>query len=101
MSSQDFIQIVHVDANHWVCISNINCPPNTCNVYDSMSPKYSMTLMTQVAAIMKCSEDCFTMRHIEVQIQHGSSDCGLFAIAFTTLLCERKIHQSIHYNKTR
>ena len=62
-----------------------------------------MSLMTQVAAIMKCSEDCFTMRHIEVQMQHGSSDCGLFAIAFTTLLCERKdpSEYSLQQNKMR
>ena len=75
-----------------------NCPPNTWNVYDSMSPNYSMSLMTQVAAIMKCSEDCFTMRHIEVQMQHGSSVCSQLHL----LCCVKgEIHQSIHYNKTR
>ena len=87
----DFIQIAHIDGNHWICLSNISCLPNICNVYDSMSPQYSSSIVTQVAVIMKCSQACFTILcHISVQMQCGSSDCGLLTIAFATFLCEKK-----------
>ena len=37
-SNEDFVQILHIGGNHWVCVSNINCPPNSCNIYDTTSP---------------------------------------------------------------
>ena len=43
----------------------------------------------QATAIMKSAQPHFTMRHVSVQMQSGASDCGLFAIAFATLLCGR------------
>ena len=51
---------------------------------------HSPTLIRQVAAMMKCSESSFRMRYINVQMQAGSSDCGLFAIAFAVALCAGK-----------
>ena len=89
-SNADFIQIMHIGGNQWICVSNINCPPNSCNIYYSLSPKYPSSLTTQVAAIIKSSQPYFTMHHANVQMQCGASDCRLFAIAFATVLCARK-----------
>ena len=89
-SNADFIQMMNVSGNHWVCVSNINCTPNSCNVYDSLSPNYPSSLITQVAAIMNSSKPHFTMHHTNVQMQCGAADCGLFAIAFATALCARQ-----------
>ena len=86
-SNADFIQILNVSGNHWICASNIGCPPNTCNVYDSLYPNYSSSLTTQVAAIMNTSEQSFTINYMNVQMQSGNNDCGLFSIAFATALC--------------
>ena len=33
-----FFQIVHINNNHWVCLSNINDPPGYVDVYDNFSP---------------------------------------------------------------
>ena len=33
----DFIQILHVNNNHWVCISSINCQPGYVNLLDSLA----------------------------------------------------------------
>ena len=57
--------------------------------------------MTQVAAIIKTSELFFTMRHMNVQMQYGTSDCGLFAVAFATLLCARKDPMEYHLDQER
>ena len=40
-----FVQPVHVNQNHWVCISNINCQEGTVKIYDSMSPSELGKLM--------------------------------------------------------
>ena len=35
--SGEWIQIIHVNNNHWLTVSNIGCNLGTVNVYDSMS----------------------------------------------------------------
>jgi len=42
--SDNFIQIINLSNSHWVCVSNINCPPGVVDVYDSLfpSPTYSL-----------------------------------------------------------
>ena len=32
----DFIQILHVNGNHWVFVSSINCQPGYVNILDSL-----------------------------------------------------------------
>ena len=84
------MQILHISANHWVCASNVFSPPGVCDIFDSMPATYSSTLIRQVAAMMKTPNPSFTLRYINVQMQAGASDCGLFATAFTTALCARQ-----------
>ena len=97
----DFVQVVHVSGNHWVCISNKFSAPGVCDVYDSMSLSPSPTLNRQVAAVMKWHEPSFTMRFINVQIQSGASDCGLFALAFAVALCEGKDPHNCLFDQTQ
>lgn len=88
-SNEDFVQIVNLSRQHWVCVSNIFSSPGVVDVYDSI-PRYSMksfALKTQVATIMKSSARSFQLRHIDVQRQVGVNDCALFAMAFATSLC--------------
>ena len=35
--TSDFVQILHVNNNHWVCVSSINCAPGYVNLMDSLS----------------------------------------------------------------
>ena len=91
-SNEDFVQIVNLSRQHWVCVSNIFSSPGVVDVYDSI-PSYSMksfALQTQVATIMKSSAKSFQLRHIDVQRQIGTNDCALFAMAFATSLCLRR-----------
>ena len=34
--SGEFIQILHTDNSHWVCVSSIGCLPGIVNLYDSL-----------------------------------------------------------------
>ena len=40
----------------------------------------------QIAALLATDHDEITLRHMNVQMQSGTYDCGLFAIAFATAL---------------
>lgn len=33
-----FIQILHINGNHWVCLTSIGCEPGKVNIYDSLTP---------------------------------------------------------------
>ena len=88
-SPEDFVQLAHIEQSHWVCFSSINCPPGVVDVYDS-APYSSSTcnvLLKQVAAVAKCQDTNLEVRFVDVQVQEGTNDCGLFAIAFATALC--------------
>ena len=39
-----FFQIVLINNNHWVCLSNINNPPGYVDFYDSLSPHVTQEL---------------------------------------------------------
>ena len=43
-----FIQIVNISNSHWVCVSNINCPPAVVDVYDSMYPSPPYTELASI-----------------------------------------------------
>ena len=85
----DFVQIINLSRNHWVCVSNINCPPGMVDVYDSILAYStgSVALRKQVAAILKTQNRNFELRFVDVQRQSGGGDCALFAIATAVSLC--------------
>ena len=41
-SPADYVQLAHINQAHWVCLSNINCPPGVVDVFDS-APHCSST----------------------------------------------------------
>ena len=51
-----------------------------------MPPAPTTDLLNQVAAHLCNPQDTVKVKYIDVQMQDGSSDCGLFAIAFATAL---------------
>ena len=92
------MQILNVSNNHWITVSNIGCSPGTVNIYDSISSN-SLPSRTkeQIAAILFHDKTHIRLQFKQVQTQHGSSDCGVFAIAFATALCSRKDPTEINF----
>ena len=101
-SSKDFVQVINVSGNHWVCASNVLSPPGIIYVYDSLPACCinSRSLHRQIAAIMKSKDASFIVKHAAVQRQIGRSDCGVFAIAFATSLCMRIDPNTLNCNQT-
>ena len=77
-------------------------PPGIVHVYDSRPScsTNSSRLHRQLAAIMKTEDASFTVKHVDVQRQVGSSDCGLFAIAFATSLCSGLDPHTLKYDQS-
>ena len=85
--NSQFIQIVHVNGNHWLCVSNKFCPAGTVDVYDcSPGTGFAPSLKRQIAVVLKCKYSNFTVRQVEVQRQIGNTDCGLFFHSFCVCL---------------
>ena len=97
----DFVQILNISRSHWVTITNIGCKQeghvllyNSLKSYSlcSKSKKYiSMILNTPTKLIQVISPN--------VQQQYGSSDCGLFALAFAQSLCAGDNPEEITYTQ--
>ena len=93
------VQILNDSNKHWVCVSTIGCPPNSINIYDSLCGKVSPHIIKQIAALLHCSAPHFTIRITSSQLQEGGSDCGLFAIAAATSLCNGESPNSIRWDQ--
>ena len=80
----EFVQILHNGHGHWHVISTIGVKHPTVNIFDSMYSHCSNHSKVQIASILAIKEP--VIRHMDVQMQSGKDDCGLFAIAFAATL---------------
>ena len=95
--TSDFVQILHVNNNHWVCVSSINCAPGYVNLMDSLSnPVPSQEIVDLVKSLLGPSYK--GINQLPVQQQLNTSDCGVFAIAFATCLVYGQNPSQVRFN---
>ena len=93
-----FIQVLHVNGNHWVTVSNIRPKsdltyPGSVGIYDSnWSPasKSSLKTMQQICSFFKSRSPSIHFDYVNVDRQNNGADCGVFALAFATELAYKK-----------
>ena len=84
-----FIQLIHSNENHWVCVSNIGCKSQVLKVYDSArTGDLSINALESIAAIIQSPKRNIYLQFPEVQQQTDSYSCGLFALAYACTLAE-------------
>lgn len=86
----EFVQILNVTNNHWIALSTVGCEVSTIKVFDSSGmgrSKLPNHTLKVIARLMQCNERSFTIEFADVQQQEGGDDCGLFALAFITTIC--------------
>ena len=96
----EFVQILLVCNNHWLVVSTVGCKPSTVKVFDSLGGRLPKTSLKLVADLMQTKEKAITFEFVGVQKQDGASDCGLFAIAFTTSICNGHDPTTLRYNQS-
>ena len=82
----EFVQILHNGKDHWVMISTIGLNHPEVAVYDSLYPSVPTTIKMQIATLLLTQQPAILLHNMDVQMQSGTSDCGVFAIAFATAL---------------
>ena len=79
------IQVIHILPQHWATISTIGCKENTVELYDSVFNTISLSTKNTIIKLLK-PNDLVTVFIKNVSKQTGSTDCGLYAIAYCTSL---------------
>ena len=88
--SKDMVQILfkgNSQCGHWFTISTLTLKPGYVSIYDSLNLELDSNVKNQICAILKHEGTTITVNKVPVQQQHGSVDCGLFAIANSVALC--------------
>eukprot|EP00731_Ephydatia_muelleri_P006550 Em0003g798a len=99
IAKSEFIQIMNTGKHHWVTVSNINCNDEEIHVYDCASGSPTSSLLNQIASIVCTPKDMIKLTYVDVQMQQGCDDCGLFAIAFATSLARGEQPGSFFYQQ--
>ena len=84
---KEFVQILNLSASHWITISTVDCPLGTIRVYDSLQLGLNSSLKRLIADLMFHQGKKIKIEYVNMQQQRGPNDCGLFAIATATALC--------------
>jgi len=79
------VQIVHNGANHWILLSSL---AGNIVVFDSLNTRPTQVLIKQISQLFSADRRTPPFRQVVCHKQLGSTDCGLFAIAYSIdLLC--------------
>ena len=89
-TEREFVQILHTRIGHWVTVSTIGTVHQTVKVHNSLYTSASISLQSQMACILATKEAETTLNFVDVPMQSGASDCGVYAIAFATALAQGK-----------
>ena len=82
----EFVQILHNGHGHWLTISTVGNMHPQVQVYDSAYSCCPTICKAQIAALLATVQPSIELQYMDVQMQSGSYDCALFAIAFATAI---------------
>ena len=59
----------------------------------------SRSSLNQIAALLSTPKDTIKVKYIDIQMQSGSTDCGIFAVAFATALANGEPPGALIFNQ--
>ena len=81
---RQFLQILHVEERaHWIAVYILH---SEIYLYDSMYASASSKTLKTIAQILQTEQSHFSVKHLNVSKQTGSTDCGLYTIAAVTCI---------------
>ena len=91
-------EVVQVSGNNnWVAISMLGCSVGVVHWLDSMHCGPSSQLKVIVSDMLQCPKEPIRIKVLNVQLQSGGSDCGLFALANITAALDGVDPSSLHF----
>ena len=85
--NHEFIQVLNLANNHWITVSTVGCVPGVVNVKRT------------IANLLHTNKSTIVVQQARMQLQSGGSDCGLFAIATATAICNGQNPENIQFNQ--
>ena len=85
--------------HHWILISTVGTVHLTVMVYDSLYCTVNSSVERQIATLLNTNCKEIDLRFVNVQMQYGGADCGLFAIAFATALALGHAPEAFHFQQ--
>ncbi len=82
----EFVQILHNGHGHWHTISTVGTEHPEVQMYDSVYSCCPTSCKAQIASLLATQHTAIKLKYMDVQMQSGGYDCGLFAIAYATAL---------------
>ena len=96
------MQILNIHDTHWIYVTNVGSKPNEVKVYDSMcTGDIPMNTKEVIASLIRLSQTYIFLTFPDVQQQVGSSDCGLYSLAFAYALSSGKDPAKLEYNQVQ
>lgn len=85
-NADSFVQIIHISLGHW---ANKFSPAGQGDLYDSLHtrPEEDDNIVPQACLILHSSGSQVTIQVVNVILQQGYDDCGLFSVAMAYNLC--------------
>ena len=99
--SREFVQCLNLSNNHWIMVSTVGCVPGVVNVYDSLTFGLSTSIKRTIASLVHTDKPTIAIQRAPMQLQRGGSDCGLFAIASATAICNGQYPESIQFDQSQ
>ena len=96
--TENAMQILHVKGDHWI-VAHTKPRGKLVYVYDSSYSSVDQKTASMLMINFRCS--MLSIRSMRCQKQEGISDCGLFAIAFATLIAHGEDPGSREYCQGR
>ena len=86
---------------HWMTVSTLGLANDSeAMVYDSLSSTLSLHIQKQIAALLHTTARKIKVNMMDIHLQAGTSDCGLFAIASATALAHGIQPGSCSFNQS-
>ena len=81
-------------------MTNVGSKPNEVKVYDSMcTGDIPMNTKELIASLVRLSQTYIFLTFPDAHQQFGSSDCGLYSLAFAYTLSSGKDPAKLEYNQ--
>ena len=98
--SGEFVQVIHNGFGHWLTITNIGAESDAeVMVYGSLYPSIGTFVQKQIAALLQTKQKEIKVNIMNMQIQSGTCDCGLFALATATSLINGTLPGAITFKQ--
>jgi len=100
--SDSTLQAIHVrlgHVDHWITMSTVDCMEGEVELFDSLQLSPTLEVQMTIAKYLRSQTKSIKIKVVNVSIQSGSTDCGLYAIAMMTSIAHSEDPAKLVYNQ--